>query len=211
MHVTNKPAGEDPISDERLLTEFIAGQDAAFEVLVGRYSRDLYQFVTRFVRNGATAEDVVQETFIQVHQSAAGFDTDRRFRPWLFTIAANKARDHLRAKGRKREVSLSVHSGKDAGDDAVSYLDFLFDASESPGDALEADELRRIVGRIVSELPDHLREVLVLGYYQRFPYKEIAEVLAIPLGTVKSRLHAAVSQFGVAYRRELERERRRVG
>lgn len=209
--MTNQRPGEEPISDERLLAEFIAGQDTAFEALVGRYSRDLHQFVTRFVRSSAAADDVVQETFVQVYHSAEGFDTERRFRPWLFTIAANKARDFLRARARKREVSLSVHTGNEHDGDAVSYLDFMADTSELPGEAVEAEEQRRIVQGIVSELPDPLREILVLGYYQRFPYKEIAEILAIPLGTVKSRLHAAVTHFGVAYRRELDRQSRKIG
>lgn len=191
-------------SDEQLLGQFLAGDEAAFTTLVQRYSSTLYQFVARFVRNTAAAEDVVQETFVQVHQSANGFDTDRRFRPWLFTIAANKARDHLRGRSRKREVSLSVQQGSSDDEESISYLDFFSDESNSPSDILEADEQQILVRKIVSQMPDHLREVLVLGYYQRFPYKEIAEVLAIPLGTVKSRLHAAVSHFATVYQRELE-------
>ncbi|MCG8407146.1 MAG: RNA polymerase sigma factor [Phycisphaerales bacterium] len=191
-------------SDEQLLGEFLAGNEASFTVLVQRYSSALFQFVARFVRNTAGAEDVVQETFVQVHQSASGFDRNRRFRPWLFTIAANKARDQLRGRVRKREVSLSVPQGASDDEESVSYLDFFSDDSNSPSDILETDEQQALVRKIVSQMPDHLREVLVLGYYQRFPYKEIAEVLSIPLGTVKSRLHAAVSHFAAAYEKELD-------
>jgi len=200
--VKRQPEGGGNHSDGELLTAFLAGDDVAFATLVGRYSTELYQFIARFVQNTAAAEDVVQETFVQVHQSAAGFDPARRFRPWLFTIAANKARDHLRSRVRKREVSLTAGHRSAAQEEGVSYLDFLADDSLSPHEVLEGDEQREVVRKIVSQMPDHLREILVLGYYQRFPYKEISEVLAIPLGTVKSRLHAAVSYFAAAYRRE---------
>ena len=197
-------AGAETVPDERLLADFLAGDDKAFAALVERYSQELYQFVARFVQGGATAEDVVQETFVQVYQSAAGFDPSRRLRPWVFTIAANKARDFLRSRGRKREVPLTTGSSSDSSEE-VSYLDFLSDASMAPSEALEADECREVVRGIVSKMPDHLREVLVLGYYQHLPYKEIAEVLSIPLGTVKSRLHAAVSHFAETYKREEEK------
>jgi len=208
--VDKRQEGEGPHPDGELLTAFLAGDEAAFTTLVRRYSHELYQFVVRFVRNSASAEDVVQETFVQVHQSAAGFDPTRRFRPWLFTIAANKARDHLRARGRKREVSLTVGQQTSEEQGGASYLDFLADDTPSPGDILEGDEQRVVVRRIVSQMPDHLREILVLGYYQRFPYREIAEVLSIPVGTVKSRLHAAVSYFADAYKRELARQDRQA-
>jgi RNA polymerase sigma-70 factor (ECF subfamily) len=203
IEVDREQAGTESASDEQLLAGFLAGDDKAFSALVERYGQELFQFVARFVRSTAAAEDIVQETFIQVYQAAAGFDSSRRFRPWMFTIAANKARDFLRGRSRKKEVPLSTASSADSSEE-VSYLDFLSDASSAPGEKLEADERRDVVRSIVSRMPDHLREVLVLGYYHRFPYREIAEVLSIPLGTVKSRLHAAVSCFATAYRREEE-------
>ncbi|MFH1418671.1 MAG: sigma-70 family RNA polymerase sigma factor [Planctomycetota bacterium] len=192
-------------SDERLLAEFLAGDETAFTALVKRHSREVYQFIFRFTRNQAGAEDVAQETFVQVYQSAASFDPSRSFRPWLFTIAANKARDQLRVSARKREVALTLGTG--SGDSTeVSLLDFLSDGSDAPSDALESDERREAVQAVVSRMPEILREVLVLGYFQRFSYKEIARMLDVPLGTVKSRLHAAVSHFAAAYRKaELER------
>lgn len=186
-------------SDESLLADFLSGDQGAFERLVDRHSEDLFRFVGRFIRNGAASEDVVQETFIQVYQSAAGFDLSRRFRPWLFTIAANKARDHLRSRMRKKELPLTQGGGGDS--ESVSYLDFLSDDEAAPESALEAEETRQRVGGIVSRMPDNLREVLVLGYFHRFAYKEIADMLSIPLGTVKSRLHAAVSYFAQEYKK----------
>ncbi len=201
-------ASEDQLTDERLLEAFLAGDEPAFRTLVTRYADDLLLFVARFVRNSAAAEDIVQETFIQVHQSAGGFDPSRRFRPWLFTIAANKARDHLRGRTRKKEVPLSLGGGSSDGGEQISYLDFTADDGASPDAAMEADEQKQIVQAVISRMPDHLREVLVLGYYQRCPYKEIAEIVGIPLGTVKSRLHSAVSHFAEAYKREIDRRGR---
>lgn len=192
-------------SDERLLAEFLAGSQVAFRRLVEKHSEELYRFVARFVRSTAVAEDVVQETFVQVFQSAGSFDSAKRFRPWLFTIAANKARDHLRSRVRRREVPLT--STSPGGEESeVSYLDFLADDLAEPSSVMEDEESRQRVREIITRMPDNLREVLVLGYYQRLAYKEIAEILSIPLGTVKSRLHAAVSYFADVYRRD-ERQR----
>ncbi len=192
-------------TDEELLARYVAGDDAGFASLVERYGPELYPFLVRYVRDAAAAEDLIQETFLQVHHSAPSFDPCRRFRPWLFTIAVNKARDHLRSRGRRREVSLSM-AASSSTDDSVSYLDFIFDDHSAPSDTLEEDERRVAVQEIVSTMPDHLREVLVLGYYHRFPYRRIAEVLGIPLGTVKSRLHAAVAHFATCYRQALDEE-----
>ncbi|HUN82042.1 MAG TPA: sigma-70 family RNA polymerase sigma factor [Phycisphaerae bacterium] len=196
--------------DEALLREFLAGDEGAFAALIRRHSRELFTFVARFIRNPAAAEDVVQDTFVQVYQSAGGFDLSRRFRPWLYTIAANKARDNLRERTRRREVPVGGTADIEEGGQ-VSYLDFLADDSVAPGEALERGEQREIVRGVIASMPPHLREILILGYYQRFPYKEIAEILSIPLGTVKSRLHAAVAAFAEAYKKaERDRQERSV-
>lgn len=208
LSVDRRQSSDEQLPDELLLSEFLNGDEAAFKTLVSRYANDLHQFVARFVRNAAAADDIVQDTFIQVHQSAGGFDASRRFRPWLFTIAANKARDHLRGRTRKKEVPLSVGGGSSADGEQISYLDFTADDGDAPDAAMESEEQRQIVRDVVSKLPDNLREILVLGYYQRYPYKEIAEIVGIPLGTVKSRLHAAVSHFAAAYKREIEKRTR---
>lgn len=198
-HVTSSPGAHEGLSDERLLADFLDGDEAAFTELVHRYSRDLFLFVARFVRDPSAGEDIVQDAFIQVHHSARGFDASRRFRPWLFTIAANKARDYMRTRSRRKELAMSFDAGEGG---SASFLDFLADAGPAPGASAEQEESRDRVRRIVARLPEHLREVLVLAYFQRFPYKEMAEILDIPLGTVKSRLHAAVMKFAEAYKRE---------
>ncbi|UCG32492.1 MAG: sigma-70 family RNA polymerase sigma factor [Phycisphaerales bacterium] len=191
-------------TDEELLARHIAGEPNQFEVLVQRYSGELYQFLARFTGSRAMAEDVVQETFLQVHLSASSFDPSRRFKPWLFTIAANKARDILRGKARKPEIPLDA-TIRDS-EDSQSFRAFLADQASGPSERLEASEERALVRQVVDQMPANLREVLILGYFQRFPYQEMADMLGIPLGTVKSRLHAAVAHFARAYRARVQKK-----
>ena len=197
--VTPTTSDDHELSDEQLLAAFVEGDGQGFAALVNRYARELHPFILRYVRDSALAEDVIQETFLQVHESAGTFDPGRRFRPWLYTIAVNKARDHLRGRTRKREVPLTMPSGGET--EAASYLDFLADPEAAPELRLDSVELQGVVRAIISTMPDHLREVLVMGYYERFPYKDMADILDIPLGTVKSRLHAAVSFFATEFRK----------
>lgn len=190
-------------TDEKLIRDFLSGKPESFELLVRRHAPELYQFIVRFIGDSAAAEDIVQETFLQVHHSAAEFDPKRRFKPWLFTIGANKARDHLRRQNRRREVSFEAQVGneKDAGQ---RFIDLLSREHVLPEEDLLLDEERRLVKEIMDGMPPKFSEVLVLAYYHRFPYKEIADILGIPLGTVKSRLHAAISYFGEQYQKAVE-------
>ncbi|GAB4187123.1 MAG: RNA polymerase sigma factor [Phycisphaeraceae bacterium] len=193
-------AGDEPtknleaLTDEQLLGRYRGGDEQALAVLIERYRVELFRFLVRFLGNRAAAEDVFQEAFIQVHISAGSFDTSRRFKPWLFTIAANKARDLMRKNRRQQTSSLSaqVDGGKDGGQ---SFVDLLEADLPLPAERAEGRETGQIVREVVASLPEHLREVLLLAYFNKLAYKEIAEQLGIPLGTVKSRLHAAVGTF----------------
>jgi len=185
-------------TDEQLLAEYLAGRKDRFEVLVRRYTQELYRFLVRLTGSASAAEDIVQETFLQVHISAESFDTRRRFKPWLFTIAANKARDLLRSRTRRPEVPLDAQL-EPGNEQARRFADLLADVAADPSEPLQIEEERRLVRQIVEAMPEHLKEVLVLSYYHRFAYKEMAAILDIPLGTVKSRLHAAVAHFARAY------------
>ncbi len=189
----NKP------TDQELLQEYQNGKAASFELLVRRHSGELYQFVLRFTGNSVTAEDVVQEAFLQVHNSAAAFDPTRRFKPWLFTIAANKARDHLRKVSRRHEVSFEAYVGREE-EAGQRFIDLLSGKDVLPDEDIILEEKRRLVRSLIEAMPTKFSEVLILAYYHRFAYKEIAEIIGIPLGTVKSRLHAAIVSFGERYR-----------
>jgi RNA polymerase sigma-70 factor (ECF subfamily) len=188
-------------TDEQLVQRYRTGEASALEELVRRHHDDLIRFLVRLTGNRAVAEDAFQETFLQVHLSAETFDTSRRFKPWLFTIAANKARDALRRNARRRTLDLSApiggSGGGGAGADpgARTYVDLMEVDVPAPDQALSDEERARLVQRAVDELPWSLREILLLAYFQRLSYNQIADSLEIPLGTVKSRLHSAVAAF----------------
>jgi RNA polymerase sigma-70 factor (ECF subfamily) len=180
------------LTDEQLIERYRSNDVESFETLVRRYRQELFHFLIRFAGGRAAAEDVFQEAFLQVHLSIDTFDTSRRFKPWLFTIAANKARDYLRRRGRRPAMPLSAPIGDDQ---SQSFADLMEADLPMPGERLEEEELGQRVRTAVDELPDHLREILMLAYFQKFSYNEIADILGIPLGTVKSRLHTAVGKF----------------
>lgn len=186
--------GRNNRSDEQLLADYRAGDKGSFTELVARYQRELYHFLVRFLGDKTSAEDVFQETFIQVHQSADQFDPQRRFRPWLFTIAANKARDLMRSQTRHPTTPLQA-SMNPSDDDSGEYIDLMQSFETLPDEPLQRRELQQLVHKAVTDMPDHLREILLLSYFHQFPYKQISDILDIPLGTVKSRLHAAVAYF----------------
>ncbi len=177
--------------DEQLLAEHLAHTPGAFDQLVARYAEELFSFFLRFVGNRSAADDLVQETFLQVHLSAASFDPGRTFKPWLYTIAANKGRDWMRARGRRPVQSLDA-----AGDSDGPTPGMLIAAEgESAPAEFERQERRRQVREVIDQMPEMQRTILLLGYFQKLPYAEMSEILDIPIGTVKSRLHAAVGQF----------------
>ena len=186
-------------SDEEVFVAFRDGDPVAYRVLIERYHDDLLRFLTRLVGDRAAAEDLFQETFLQVHLSADTFDEARRFRPWLFTIAANKGRDLLRKRKRRRTVELSAPiRGSDRGSSMVDLLEVDVPSPDAQMDLAERDSL---VQQALEDLGPALREVLLLGYFQRLSYQQIAEDLGIPLGTVKSRMHAAVAAFARSWQR----------
>ncbi len=185
---------EDYVSDEQLLLDYTEGDDEAFAELLRRYRRELYQFLRRFTGDAALAEDLFQETFLQVHLSAGGFDVSRRLKPWLFTIAANKARDALRSRSRRSAAALDAQVAP-GEPEAARFVDLMPSDIPPPGETLQNKETASAVQNIVGQMPDNLRMVLVLSYFHDFPYREIARILDVPLGTVKSRLHVAVKEF----------------
>lgn len=192
-------SSSDGLTDEQLLVAYREGDRDAFVKLVERYRSDLMHFLVRFLGSRASAEDVFQEAFLQVHLSMDSFDAQRRFKPWLFTIAANKARDHHRRRKRREAVSLSTPIGQSEGRDA-QIVDLLECETTEPDSGLLQEEREVMVKQIVDGMPAHYREILLLSYFQRLSYNQIADALNIPLGTVKSRLHASVANFAEAWK-----------
>jgi RNA polymerase sigma-70 factor (ECF subfamily) len=184
-------------TDEELLTAHIEGDSGAFSELMDRYKNDLLHFLIRFVGSRAAAEDVFQESFLQIHISAETFDSSRRFKPWLFTIAANKGRDWHRKYSKRTVLSLSQDIGGNG--EGTRFIDLMEANQELPDASLLDIEQTNSIRNAVDQLPSHLREILLLSYFQQMSYVQIAESLQIPLGTVKSRLHAAVAAFSQSW------------
>ena len=139
-------------------------------------------------------EEAFQETFLQLYRSRKTFEKDKPIRPWLFTIAANKARDTLRKQQRQDTVSIgTMAEPTDLNVDDV--LNSLKAYEITPYDEAEKSERAEKVRQIIADMPGNLREILLLAYFEQFSYKQMADMLSIPIGTVKSRLHTAIVFF----------------
>ncbi len=182
------------ITDAELLQRYATGDESAFREIVNRYKDSLYAFLRQFLNHPDLVEDVFQETFLQLFTSRKSFDVNRPLRPWLFTIAANKAKDAL----RKAHRTTTVPIGTISEDEDMSF-DEMLNALESyntmPEDELQRTETSARVDEVIANMPEGLREILILAYFNKFSYKQMADALGIPIGTVKSRLHTAVARF----------------
>jgi RNA polymerase sigma-70 factor (ECF subfamily) len=181
-------------TDAELFERYAAGEEAAFCEIVNRYKQGLYAFLKHFLNRRDLVEDVFQETFLQLFTSRDSFDPARPLRPWLFTIAANKAKDAL----RKQRRTAATPIGTIAKSDEMSFdemLNSLTSDNTTPSDELERSEVASHVRGVIANMPENLREILILAYFNKFSYKQMSQILSIPIGTVKSRLHTAVGRF----------------
>jgi RNA polymerase sigma-70 factor (ECF subfamily) len=181
-------------TDAELLARYGEGDEDAFREIVSRYKNTLYAFLKHFLNQQDLIDDVFQETFLQLFTSRDSFDTTRPLRPWLFTIAANKAKDAL----RKRQRTAAKPIGTIAEPEEMSFddvLNALTSDTTRPYEELQKGELASQVRRVIADMPENLREILILAYFNKFSYKQMAQILGIPIGTVKSRLHTAVGRF----------------
>ncbi|MDX2038983.1 MAG: sigma-70 family RNA polymerase sigma factor [Isosphaeraceae bacterium] len=190
-------------TDEVLLQRYRdSGRPADFDELVRRYEKELYRYLARYVGDSALAEDVFQNTFLQVHLKRDLYEDGRAVRPWLYSIATHQAVDALRKAGRRAAVSLDQPTAGGSDDsDAGALVDMLTSDDATPLAELQDQERRDWVRKSVAALPDALRETLLLAYDKDLKYREIAELLRIPVGTVKSRLHAALTKLQEMARR----------
>ena len=185
------------VSDETLLTRYRdKGRAEDFNALIKRYEHELYRYLARYLGDPALAEDVFQNTFLQVHLKRGLYEDGRPVRPWLYSIATHQAVDALRKAGRHPTISLDQKMvGNESESDAGSLVDLLVSGTESPLEELQGEERKRWVRESVAKLPEALRETLILAYHQDLKYQEIADIQKIPVGTVKSRLHAALAKL----------------
>ena len=156
--------------------------------------RGLFNYLRRYLGDDM-AEDA-SRTFLQVHMKCQYFEPGRAVRPWLYTVATNQAIDAQRRNRRHQITSLDrAFRAGDQDDEGGSLIELLGGDTPSPGEHIETAEVDEEVRLAVERLPESLKEVLILVYYQGLKYREAAETLEIPVGTVKSRLHAAIRKL----------------
>lgn len=178
--------------DEELLARFNQGDARAFEVLLSRYERPIYNFILRSVRDRDRAHDLVQDVFLKVVQRANQFKGDSKFSTWLYTIARNCCIDHSRKMVFRRHRSLDAPVREDEGGTMLDRVE---------GKELGADrgsiakELQSQIALAVEGLPDDQREVFLMRQVQGLPFKEIAKVVGVPENTVKSRMRYALERL----------------
>ena len=175
---------------------YAAGNVEAFEELLKRNERAVFNFIARFLGDRSAAEDLVQEVFVRVIRTAGSYKKKAKFRTWLFTITRNLCIDATRRKGRRSEVSLNRSIGSDDDGDGASFLDRLPD-EETPGSASQTirAEFRARLQTALAELPDDQREVFGMREFGGLKFREIAETLGVSENTVKSRMRYALQSL----------------
>ena len=187
------------LSDEQLFRSYRQSSDASvFNELVSRYQRELYNYLRRFLGDATLAEDVFQATFLQVHIKRDVFEEGRKFRPWLYTIATNQAIDAQRRNRRHRRLSLN--QPQSSGESVGTLIDLVAGDASDPSLAAEGSEQSDWVRGEVEALPEPLRNAVNLVYFKGMKYRDAAKVMSVPVGTVKSRLHAAIGRLGQSWR-----------
>lgn len=189
-------AKENPVTDEQLLQRYRAtGDRELFAQLVYRYERELYSYLRRYLGNAEMAEDAFQAAFLQVHLKCDQFESGRRFRPWLYAIATNQAIDARRRNRRHNMLSLDGSSSDETVDEVGRLANLLESGEIGPDVRSEASERDHRIRTTLESLPESMNTLIQLVYYQGMKYREAAEVLDIPVGTVKSRMHAAIAKL----------------
>lgn len=171
-------------TDEELMAQFQNGDNSALEELFARYQKPLYNFFLRMVGRKETAEDLVQETFIKVYRFGNSFrGNDAKFSTWLYSIASNQCRDHIRYSSRRPETPVADIVEPEQTE---SFTDMLSETEDSPiEDHIVRTEVGSIIRDAIDKLPEKEKEAIILREYQELDYKEIAEVLDCPIGSVK--------------------------
>ncbi len=188
------------VSDEQLLESYRATSDpSVFSELVSRYQRELYNYLRRFLGDATLAEDVFQATFLQVHVKRDVFEQGRKFRPWLYTIATNQAIDAQRRNRRHRRLSLNQPQ-QSTGESVGTLIDLVAGDTVDPSLVAEGSEQSAWVRGEVDALPEPLRNAVNLVYFKGMKYRDAAQEMSVPVGTVKSRLHAAIQRLGQSWR-----------
>lgn len=193
-----KPAEAAPVvpldeqADEDLMVLYAEGNVAAFELLVKRHERALFNFILRSTGRRDLAEELLQETFLRIIKSAPKYQKTAKFTTWAYTIARNLCIDRARKFSKRKEYSLDRTIG-DSDDGGATYLDQLVDEQAAAGSMdLEKRVFLERLKDALEQLPDEQRDVFVMREFSDLKFREIAEILDIPVPTVKSRMRYAL-------------------
>jgi len=173
--------------DQQLVERAQRGDKHAFELLVAKYQRRLGRLISRFVRNTAEAEDLMQEAFIKAYRALPAFRGDSAFYTWLYRIGINTAKNHLLAQGRRAPTSTPFDA-----EEAEAFEDAsLLHEVATPENELMSKQVVEVVNSSLQQLPEDLRTALTLREIEGLSYEEIAAVMNCPIGTVRSRIFRA--------------------
>jgi len=186
--------GGGDLTDEALMIRFQRGDRAAFAVLVRRHQSPLYNFALRHLRAPQVAEDVVQDAFVRVVQSAAEFKHEARFTTWVYTITRNLCIYQLRKRALRKHPSLDQGKPGEEGD-GPTLGEQTADVRASVEREATGAELKERIAKAVEALPEEQREVFLMREVANLPFKEIAEVTGVPENTVKSRMRYALERL----------------
>ena len=178
----------DPVADEVLVKAVLAGREEAFKTLIRQYERLVLQIVFRMVRRQADREDLCQDIFLKVYDKLSSFRFGSKLSTWIGSIAYNSCVNYL----RKNRISLVGHEREDdeTKDFAINVFD-RFETSHQPDELFIAKESRHMLWKFVEELSPMQQTVIGLFHQQELKMEEIAEMMNIPIGSVKSHLHRA--------------------
>jgi RNA polymerase sigma-70 factor (ECF subfamily) len=178
------------LTDQQVVARAREGREAAFRELIGRYERPVFSLIYRLVRDRERAEDLSQETFIKVLNALDRYDPSYKFSSWIFKIAHNTALDQLR---KKEPDTLSLDGSPHAETAAEAEASTVTVASDdvSPEDYAAHRELSGVLDQAIARLRPEYRTAIVLCHLEGRPYEEIAEIMEVPLGTVKTYIHRA--------------------
>jgi RNA polymerase sigma-70 factor (ECF subfamily) len=180
-------------SDESLMLRYRDGDVRAFELLVTRHRKALFNFILRFVRDTAAAEDVTQETFLRLVKGADAYERQAKFTTWLYTIARNLCVDAARRGKHRKAASLDAPLGDEDG--SASLLDLVPDSGAGVDRQAQSRELAVRLRQAIESLPDEQREIFLLREVADLQFNEIANVVGCPENTVKSRMRYALEKL----------------
>jgi len=202
------PAAEsppEPDSDAMLVARTVAGDQRAFELLVIKYQRRVERLIGRMVRDVDLVEDIAQETFIRAYRALHQFRGDAQFYTWLYRIAVNTAKKFLLDMKRDRTVSDSALGPKDE-DDETFHRRNEPSTDETPESVLAAKEIGQAVSEALAALPEDLRQAITLREMEGMSYEDIAQLMACPIGTVRSRIFRAREAISAKVRPMLDKQ-----